>query len=174
MQPVDDHAGRLLGAVHHHGRAEREVVEAAVEPAAVDTGASDNGDGPDLAAVETVWPNLVARVREASGPVRHSLLKVAAPHAVDGRKITVALPADPSFYFQRVSQDAGLADTVADIASELLRVPVTVVWTTADIVEAAAEVPETLPAAGELVDSDDGAIDPANMVADMLGGEVVD
>ena len=121
-----------------------------------------------------MWPNLVARVREASGPVRHSLLKVAAPHAVDGRKITVALPADPSFYFQRVSQDAGLADTVADIASELLRVPVTVVWTTADLAEVVAEVPETLPAAGELVDSDDGAIDPANMVADMLGGEVVD
>jgi DNA polymerase-3 subunit gamma/tau len=174
VQPVDDPPADSSAPFTTTAEPSREAAEPAVEPVAVDTGASDNGDGPDLAAVETVWPNLVARVREASGPVRHSLLKVAAPHAVDGRKITVALPADPSFYFQRVSQDAGLADTVADIASELLRVPVTVVWTTADLAEAVAEVPETLPAAGELVDSDDGAIDPANMVADMLGGEVVD
>ncbi len=174
VQPVDDPPADSSAPFTTTAEPSEEAAEPAVEPVAVDTVASDNGDGPDLAAVETVWPNLVARVREASGPVRHSLLKVAAPHAVDGRKITVALPADPSFYFQRVSQDAGLADTVADIASELLRVPVTVVWTTADLAEAVAEVPETLPAAGELVDSDDGAIDPANMVADMLGGEVVD
>ncbi len=174
VQPVDDPPADSSAPFTTTAEPSEEAAEPAAEPVAVDTGASDNGDGPDLAAVETVWPNLVARVREASGPVRHSLLKVAAPHAVDGRKITVALPADPSFYFQRVSQDAGLADTVADIASELLRVPVTVVWTTADLAEVVAEVPETLPAAGELVDSDDGAIDPANMVADMLGGEVVD
>jgi DNA polymerase-3 subunit gamma/tau len=168
-QPVDPAAPFTTAA-----EAGGQVAETVVAPAAVDAGTMDNGDGPDLAAVETVWPNLVARVREASGPVRHSLLKVASPHAVDGRTITVALPADPSFYFQRVSQDTGLAGTVADIASELLQVPVTVVWTTADLVEAAVEIPETLPAAGDLVDSDDGAIDPANMVADMLGGEVVD
>ncbi len=174
VQPVDDPPADSSAPFTTSAEPSGEAAEPALEPVAGDTGTSDNGDGPDLAAVETVWPNLVARVREASGPVRHSLLKVAAPHAVDGRKITVALPADPSFYFQRVSQDAGLADTVADIASELLRVPVTVVWTTADLAEAVAEVPETLPAAGELVDSDDGAIDPANMVADMLGGEVVD
>ncbi|MBA2336321.1 MAG: DNA polymerase III subunit gamma/tau [Acidimicrobiia bacterium] len=147
-----------------------ETETAAAAPAEPTT-ASD-GD-LDLAQVEAVWPNLVARVREDAGPVRHSLLKVAVPQSVAKRTITVALPADQPFYYQRLSQDTDLTATVADIASTLLGVGVTVSWTTSDRPQRGPGDAETMPGHGELVDSSEGAIDASAIVADLLGGEVV-
>lgn len=147
---------------------------AAAAPAPVPADAAATSDGElDIAQVEAVWPNLVARVREDAGPVRHSLLKVATPQSVAKRTITVALPADQPFYYQRLSQDTDLTATVADIASTLLGVGVTVSWTTSDRPRGGPGGTETMPGHGELVDSSEGAIDASAIVADLLGGEVV-
>ncbi|MGI8823563.1 MAG: DNA polymerase III subunit gamma/tau [Acidimicrobiia bacterium] len=142
-------------------------------PVAADTPPPAAGD-PDLAAVEEMWPQLVARVREDAGPVRHSLVKVAAPQSIKGGTITAALPSDQPFYLERLNKEGDLAATVARIASELLGVAVTVAWTTADgLPKPHRAEPEPDPSADELVDSAEGAVDPASIIADVLDGEVV-
>jgi len=81
-----------------------------------------------LGEVAALWPTLVARVQAGSGPVRASLVRPGHPVAVDGHRITVALPADQPFYLERLTRDENLTATVAEIAGELLGVPVTVRW----------------------------------------------
>ena len=41
----------------------------------------------DLAAVETVWPALIERVRKDAGPRRHALLRACRPVAVEGSRL---------------------------------------------------------------------------------------
>ena len=132
--------------------------------------------GLDLATFETVWPALVARIREEAGPVRHALVKVAAPVGVDDGVVSLALPAHMPFHLERLREDAELQGTMADIAGELLGGAVRIEFVAGDAESDAtsAEEPVRAPDESQLAAAaDDGGEDPADIVVDLLGGEVV-
>ncbi len=130
----------------------------------------------DLDAFESVWPALVTRVRDHAGPRRNALLREARPHAVEDGVVVLAVAGHMSFHLEQLQADEELRAVVEREAGELLGGAVRVAYRAADDTQPSllAPEPETVPAAHELVDGGQGGIDPADLVVDMLGGEVVD
>ncbi len=129
----------------------------------------------DLGAFATVWPALVAQVRDAAGPVRHALVKVATPVAVSGGVVQLELPAHMPFHLERLREDEELQVKMNAIASDLLGGGVTVEFVGAvddGTLEAEDDDPGPPPNKDDLLAAGDGE-DPASIVVDMLGGEVV-
>jgi len=130
----------------------------------------------DLATFATVWPALVAQVREAAGPVRHALVKVATPIGAADGVVQLALPAHMPFHLERLQEDTDLQAKMNVIAGELLGGAVSLEFVGAAGVGAVAD--ENLAEPVRSPDKDDlepagEAEDPAAIVVDMLGGEVV-
>ncbi len=128
----------------------------------------------DLGTFATVWPALVAQVRDAAGPVRHALVKVATPVAVVDSVVQLALPAHMPFHLERLREDTELQAKMNAIATELLGGAVTIEFVAGEDGAAAVEDDEPPPTLDkdDLLAADD-VEDPAAIVVDMLGGEVV-
>ncbi|MDJ0961268.1 MAG: DNA polymerase III subunit gamma/tau [Acidimicrobiia bacterium] len=132
----------------------------------------------DLRTVESAWPAVVARIRDQAGPRRHALLKEASPAGVDGRTVTFALPAHLPFHLEQLKADGELHQIVASTAAEVIGGAVDIRFVAADgDGDATGSTPPEPPRAPDKDDlleaGDDGAEDPASIVVDMLGGEVV-
>ncbi len=130
----------------------------------------------DLGSFQTIWPALVARVRDATGPVRHALVKVAAPVSVEAGVARLEVPAHMSFHLERLRADTELQTQMSAIAGELLGAPVTIEWVGGDgSTPAAAEAPqpERAPDKDDMADAGDGDDDPTDLVVDIFGGEIV-
>ncbi len=128
----------------------------------------------DLGAFETVWPALVARVRDTAGPVRHALVKVATPASVDDGVVTLEIPAHMPFHLERLREDRELQDQMTAIAADLLGGAVGLAFASGeDAVAAAPDEPSRAPEKDELLAEGDDIPDPADMVVDLLGGEIV-
>ena len=61
-----------------------------------------------MGAVESAWPALVGKVREAVGPRRYALLKEAAPGSADGNTLTLHVPAHLTFHLESLKEDQAL------------------------------------------------------------------
>jgi DNA polymerase-3 subunit gamma/tau len=132
----------------------------------------------DVRTVESAWPAVVARIRDLAGPRRHALLKEAVPAAVDGRTVTFEIPAHLPFHLEQLRADTELHKIVATTAAEVIGSAVEVRFEAADggesVVAAPPPDPSRVPDKDQLLDAgDDGVEDPASIVVDMLGGEVV-
>ncbi len=132
-------------------------------------------EGLDLAAVETVWPALVTRVRDAVGPRRNALLREAKPASVEGATVVLSVAEHMKFHLEQLKADEELREVVEREAAELLGGGVTVQYREEEVAEQPSLLGEDeIPAAHELVDAGEGGIDPAELVVDMLGGQVVE
>ena len=144
-------------------------------------------DQPDSAAgefsmedVDAAWPAIMARVRDEAGMRRHALFREARPAAVEGTQLILEVPGHLPFHLAQLGEDDRLNSIVAAAASEALGASVQLVYRAGD--EAVAQPtqpqpapqPERAPDKEQLLEVGEGEIDPAGLVIDMLGGEVVE
>jgi hypothetical protein len=129
----------------------------------------------DLATFETIWPAIVARVRDEAGPVRHALVRVAVPTAVEDGKAVLSIPAHMPFHLERLREDRTLIEQMAAIATDLLGGTIGIAFAAGDEdpLPAADVEPPRAPDKDDLEAEGEEAQDPADMVVDLLGGEII-
>ncbi len=129
----------------------------------------------DIATFESAWPAIAARMRDISGPSKHALLKEAQPVAVNGGTVSFELPNHLPFHLEQLRADVSLHQMLQQAASEFLGGSITVEFRGADGAPppVAPAEPTRAPDKDDLVEEDEGAIDPTDLVVDILGGEVV-
>ena len=134
----------------------------------------------DLATFEAAWPAIVAQVRDRAGPRRHALLKEAEPVAVESGLVICEVPGHLPFHLEQLRADAELNAIIASLAAEILGGSITLEYRSADGSAAAVSVdPPTesetrAPTKDELLEGDEAAAEaPEDLIADLLGGEVV-
>jgi len=135
--------------------------------------------GLDLAAIDGVWPQLVSKVREESGPRRYALFRETRPIGVEGATLILGIGAHLPFHLAQLQEDDRLTGVVTRAAGELLGGPVTIEYRPVNgepkpAVADDDEIPEKTPDKDDLDDTGEGAIDPAEMIVNMLDGEIVD
>jgi DNA polymerase-3 subunit gamma/tau len=130
--------------------------------------------GVDLATVQTAWPAIVAQVRELDGPRRHALIKEATPTEVDEGTVVLEVPAHLPFHLEQLREDTELRRVIARAGSEVLGGSIGVTFRSADPEALIAAEPERAPDKDDLlVAPEDASDDPADLIVDVLGGEIV-
>lgn len=71
-----------------------------------------------LAALDRIWPQLVAAVRDRMGPRREALFRDAAPHRVENGTIYLTVPSE--FFLNSLENDDNLKAFAAEQATALL------------------------------------------------------
>jgi hypothetical protein len=129
----------------------------------------------DLGVVVEKWPVVVARVRDEAGPRRFALFREARPRSVDGAALVLGVPGP--FHRDQLTEDDVLRNVVDSVLADVLGGAVSFRYEAADdepgVELPPAEQPSRAPDKADLVETDEGAIDPAALVVDLLGGEVV-
>jgi hypothetical protein len=125
-----------------------------------------------LAGLQAAWPAVVAGIRTRFGARRHAFVKVAEPRTVEGGVAVLTLPAHQHFHLEQLNADAELQAALAEIAADLLGGPVVLEFR-ADDAPPGDEEPVRAPDKDHLVDEGAARDDPTELIADMLGGEVV-
>ena len=137
--------------------------------------AAQPATGLDLGTVETIWPALIERVRKEAGPRRHALLRACRPVGVEGSRLVIEVPANLPFHLAQLAEDRELDGIIGSIAASLVGGTVSVAYRPGDgearlsLVDAPLRVPEKGQSAGD----DEVPPDPATVVTEILGGEVV-
>jgi DNA polymerase-3 subunit gamma/tau len=137
-------------------------------------------EGLTLEQVESVWPALVAQVRDAAGPRRHALFRETTPTAVDDpATIRLGVPAHLPFHLEQLRADLELQGIAGGVAAELFGGAVAFEFEAADGRQQAPAVdddedePERAPDADQLAKAPEGGDDPTGIILDELGGSVV-
>ena len=186
-RPPAEPAAPVIDDAAPDAAGEGDAQSSATEVMAADAAAASAGDGAsveggevtfDLRTFESAWPAVVARVRDHAGPRRHALLKEAAPTSVEGTTVTFEIPAHLVFHLEQLMADTALHTIVATTAAEVIGGPVRVRFIAADGGSVTAVAAEPDPARAPDKDTmaelgDPGAEDPASLVIEELGGEVV-
>ncbi len=127
-----------------------------------------------LAEFQAAWPAIVASVRTQFGARRHAFVKVAEPLAVADGVATLGMPSHQHFHLEQLNADNELRGALDNIASEQLGGTITLEFVTDDgPTQPANAEPERAPDKDRLLDEGTPPDDPADLIADMLGGEVV-
>ena len=127
-----------------------------------------------LAEFSAAWPVVVARIRSDFGARRHAFVRVAEPESVGGGVAILTLPAHQHFHLEQLNADDQLLRALETITAEVLGTTVTLRFRSDDDSESAPiEEPTRAPDQDQL---DDGPTreDPEDLIADMLGGTVVE
>jgi len=131
-------------------------------------------EGLTLEAFEAIWPAVVGRVRSEIGPRRHAFVKEATPVEVTGSTVVFEVPAHLHFHLEQLRADEELQARMVEIAAELLGGTIEVAFRPGtDEEPSRAETTPRVPDPETLVAADDGAERPEDLVADILGAEVV-
>ncbi len=125
-----------------------------------------------LDALQQIWPALVARVREELGSRRQALFREATPGRVEGTTVFLEVPSHLTFHLEQLTADPQVGVAVAARAGELLHADVSVQFEAAGTPQRDPE-PEIFDK-DQLVEADTTPDDPVSLVADILGGEVID
>ncbi len=173
-EPKEDDAS--VEATQSAGEAAEPEAEARLDleeaPAPEEAAVSPPAD-VDLGTVESVWPALVAQIRDQAGPRRHAWLRESVPVEVAEGRVVLEVPAHLPFHLEQLKADHQLVEMVGNVASELMGGRVEVVFK-AGAAETADAEPVRAPDKEDLVESsDEGAPDPAALVVEGLGGEIV-
>ena len=131
----------------------------------------------DLATFESAWPAIAARMRDLAGPSRHALLKEVRPVRIDNGTAVFELPSHLPFHLQQLRADTQLHELLARAAAEFVGGTLEMEFRAqSDTIPVSEDVsdPARVPDKNELLEEDEGAIDPTDLVVDMLGGEVVE
>lgn len=142
--------------------------------------APPDAQSPDLddltfEAFESVWPAIVAAIRQDVGPRRHALLREATPTAVDHNTVIFEVASHMHFHLEQLKSDAGISDAIATATADQLDKRIAVTFRSAEAGEKTSNGDrEVVPEKEELLEAgDEGTIDPATVVLDILGGEIV-
>jgi DNA polymerase-3 subunit gamma/tau len=158
-----------------------EIPATAAEPASENAGSEPTQEAPavDMADVIAAWPVIVAGIRDVAGPRRHALVKEASPAQVVGTTLRLAVPTHLPFHLEQMSADDELRSAMERLVAEQLTTPLSVVFVGADGHPEAVPDPPLGVSDDEIadlesaVDDDGDGPDPADLVIDLLGGEVV-
>ena len=127
-----------------------------------------------LAEFQAAWPAIVASVRTQFGARRHAFVKVAEPLAVAGGVATLGMPSHQHFHLEQLNADTELRVALDNIAAEQLGGTITLEFVEDDgPTQPATDEPERAPDKDQLIADGTPPDDPADLIADMLGGEVV-
>ena len=116
------------------------------------------------------------RVRSEAGPRRHAIFRVCRPAAVEGNRLVLEVPANLTFHLAQLVEDRPLTAVIAAVAGELLGGQVVVAFRAGDgegTTGRDASEPGILPEDGSPDEAGGRPSDPATVVAEILGGEVV-
>ncbi len=133
-------------------------------------------EGPPLqmAQLQSIWPGLFGGLRDVLGARRWALFREVVPAGVDGSAIILQVP--HLFHLENLQDDPAIAKVVATKAGDLLERPVAVRFISSD--EGGGEKSESEMevdiSAEELLDGPGNDVDPAQLLADELGAELVD
>ncbi len=107
--------------------------------------------------------------------MRHALIRVAVPTAVDDGIAVLSIPAHMPFHLERLREDRALIEQMAAIATDLLGGTIGISFAEGDEPPPAAEdvEPPRAPDKDDLDTEGEAAQDPADMVVDLLGGEII-
>jgi DNA polymerase-3 subunit gamma/tau len=157
-----------------------EKVEAPAEPRA--EVAAEPSPGPPsasasepitLAEFERVWPAIVATIRTDVGPRRHALLREAEPTEVNNGVVVFEVAEYKHFHLEQLKADEGIATAISSIGEEQLGKPLSATFRASAPAEAKVEADEEIPDKDQLLTDDEGGLDPASLLLDVLGGEIV-
>ena len=150
------------------------------EPAqdSVPTAPVDVGSAVTLAEFCAAWPVIVSRIRSDLGARRHAFVKVAEPRSIENSVAVLTMPSHQHFHLEQLNADEQLRGALEAITAEILGTAITLEFRSGDDPTPAekAVVDETPHRAPEKDDLEDGKDpeDPADMVADLLGGKFVE
>jgi DNA polymerase III subunit gamma/tau len=131
----------------------------------------------DLRVVDEKWPAIVARIRDEAGPRRFAFFREARPAAVDGSTLVLEIPEQFKFHLDALSEDDRLNGIVVAVLSDVLGGSTRVAYRSGAVsVEPDVTTPDPsrAPDESDMDESTAGAIDPTDLVVDLLGGEVVE
>jgi DNA polymerase-3 subunit gamma/tau len=132
----------------------------------------------NLSDFSAAWPVIVSRIRTDFGARRHAFVKVAEPRSVEGSVAVLTMPSHQHFHLEQLNADDQLLDALETIAAEILGSTITLRFVSDDAPapeaqEVADEPPVRTPEKDDLEEGK-GPEDPADMIADMLGGKIVE
>ena len=131
-----------------------------------------------LSQFESVWPALVAGVRDDLGPRRQALFREASPGSVQGSTVTLHLPDHLSFHLEQLQEDDLVREVVEARAAELLGGSIRIQFRSGsrrDDPSGSAETDsETPPDKHQLLEAPSGPLDPDALVEGLLGGQVIE
>ena len=139
--------------------------------------------GPDAVAVNlsdfsAAWPVIVSRIRTDLGARRHAFVKVAEPRSVEGSVAVLTMPSHQHFHLEQLNADEQLLGALEAVAAEILGSSITLRFVSDDapaagVPDVVDEPPVRAPEKDDLEEGKDPE-DPADMIADMLGGKIVE
>jgi DNA polymerase-3 subunit gamma/tau len=130
----------------------------------------------DLDVVDEKWPAIVARIRDEAGPRRFAFFREARPAAVDGSTLVLEIPEQFKFHLDALSEDDRLNAIVISVLADVLGGSARVAYRSG-AVQVEPEVsadPVRAPDEADMDQATAGAIDPTDLIVDLLGGEVVE
>ncbi len=124
---------------------------------------------------ERAWPAIVATIRQDVGPRRHALLREATPFAIEGNTAVFVVAAHMHFHLEQLKTDTGITEAIIATTSDQLGKTINVSFRSAGTDEQpASDEAEPVPDKDDLIEAgDEAATDPADIVLDILGGEIV-
>ncbi len=156
-------------------QAEPDEVPETLAPAVVPVEAVGN---LTLSQFESVWPALVAGVRDDLGPRRQALFREASPGSVDGSTVTLHLPDHLSFHLEQLQTDELVREVVEARAAELLGGSIRIQFRsgshTEDGASSSPSESEMLPDKQQLLEAPAVATDPDALVEGLLGGQMIE
>jgi hypothetical protein len=130
--------------------------------------------GLTIGQFESVWPALVAGVRDDLGPRRQALFREASPGSVDGSTVTLFLPDHLSFHLEQLQDDDLVRRVVEARAAELLGGSIRVRFRAGSGSDVLPTQEDVVPNKDQLLDAPGSANDPDALVEGLLGGQVIE
>jgi DNA polymerase-3 subunit gamma/tau len=131
-----------------------------------------------LSKFESVWPALVAGVRDDLGPRRQALFREASPGGVQDSTVTLHLPDHLSFHLEQLQSDELVKEVVEARAAELLGGSIRIQFRSGgrpdDPPPSSEADSETTPDKHQLLEAPSGTTDPDALVEGLLGGQVIE
>ncbi len=151
--------------------------QGSVDPPPSGSVAEGGPESLSLESVDAAWPAIMARVREEAGMRRHALFREARPAVVDANRLVLEVPAHLPFHLAQLGEDDRLNSIVVSAASEALGGRIQIEYRVGDSDSTPAGTdsvePDRAPDKDQLRDEGEAEIDPASLVIDLLGGEIV-
>lgn len=122
---------------------------------------------------ERVWPAIVATIRSDVGPRRHALLREAEPTEIIDGVVVFEVAEYKHFHLEQLKADEGIATAISSIGEEQLGRPLSATFRASAPAEATVDTDEDIPDKDQLLTDEEGGSDPASLLLDVLGGEIV-
>jgi hypothetical protein len=131
--------------------------------------------GLTLEEFEAVWPAIVGRIRSDLGARRHAFVMVAAPVEVTDGVAMLEIPSHQHFHLEQLQADLELQKAISDVAAELLGGGIGLAFRSGSDGGEPKEpdLPRQAPDKERLLEEGTTRDDPEHLIADMLGGEVI-